>query len=361
MSDRRSRAQRTRTPLGRALRYVGLLVGIVIGWGIGSSWHPSPIEQVPLGFPLFLAALLGALLFLVTPYITLGIFHWLHQEIRRLSAIDIIAVAVALVIGGVISALLAWPLSLLPNVSGKLLPALGALAICSVSVVAFLTKKRELQALLIRREPNSEIPAAFAPILLDTSAIIDGRIADLAGSGFLPGDLVVPQFVLRELQLVADSSDLSRRERGHRGLDILDRLKRDASERLQIVELDVLDEPDVDSKLLRLAQRNGFRILTGDRNLERVATLQAVRVLNIHHLANILRPPIVPGEEMDLKIIQPGREFDQGVGYLTDGTMVVVESGKNLIGQDVKVIVTRTLQTGAGRMAFAHVVGKETA
>ena len=361
MSDRHSRAQRTRTPLGRALRYVGLLVGIAVGWGIGTAWHPTAFDLTPIGFPLFLAALLGALMFLVTPYVTIGIFHWLHREIRHLSAIDIVAVAIALVIGGLVSALLAWPLSLLPNAYGRILPAAAAVAICSVSIVAFLTKKRELQALITRREPSEGVPEAYAPILLDTSAIIDGRIAELACTGFLPGELVVPQFVLRELQLVADSSDASRRERGHRGLDILDRLKREAGDRLQIVELDALEEPDVDSKLMRLAQRNNFRILTGDRNLERVATLQAVRVLNIHHLANILRPPIVPGEEMELKIIQPGREYDQGVGFLNDGTMVVVESGKSLIGKDVRVTITRTLQTGAGRMAFAHVVSKETA
>lgn len=354
-------------------RLVVVALSAWTGYRIGVQTEAAPAALVALTGGRFavaaavVAAVIGLLVSFVVPYAVKVTLGRAIAALQRLPLPDTIAGAIGLLVGLAIASLAILPFPLRLPLVGEYLPAVLTIGCGYVAMIVAVRRRDDLLSLLGLgryterggRERSRTAKGGYK--LLDTSAIIDGRIADLAGSGFLPGDLVVPQFVLRELQLVADSSDLSRRERGHRGLDILDRLKRDASERLQIVELDVLDEPDVDSKLLRLAQRNGFRILTGDRNLERVATLQAVRVLNIHHLANILRPPIVPGEEMELKIIQPGREYDQGVGYLTDGTMVVVESGKNLIGQDVKVIVTRTLQTGAGRMAFAHVVSKETA
>lgn len=362
-------APRTNTALSRALRYLGLIVGIIGGWEIGSYLQPNASSTDIKGYPVLFAAVLGALFFLAAPYITLGLFRWLHREIRRLSAIDLVAVAVGLLVGGVVSALLAWPLSLLPGVYGNLLPAASAVAICCVSVLALVTKKREFQALIGR--PSHEVPSFLTPnssdskvpngIVIDTSVIIDGRIVDLAATGILMAQLIVPQFVLRELQLVADSPDPSRRDRGKRGLDVLERLRQDSTVDLIITSLDAPDENDVDAKLVRLARLHDYWILTGDSNLERVAQLQEVRVLNIHQLAHVLRPPLVPGELMSLKIVQPGREYGQGVGFLTDGTMVVVEAGKGLIGQDVKVVVTRTLQTGAGRMAFAQVVEAEPA
>ena len=182
------------------------------------------------------------------------------------------------------------------------------------------------------------------------------RIADLAATGVITSELIVPQFVLRELQLVADSTDLLRRDRGKRGLDVLERLRREPGISLKITDSEVPEERDVDLKLVRLAQREHMRILTGDQNLERVAGLRDVQVINIHHLANVLRPPLLPGDEITLKIVQPGREYDQGVGFLDDGTMVVVEAGRTLVGSSALVTVTRTLQTGAGRMAFAQVV-----
>ncbi len=359
-----TRDPRTNTGLSRALRYGGLIVGIIGGWEIGSYLQPNASSTDVQGYPLLFAAVMGALLFLAAPYLTLGLFRWLHSEIRRLSALDLVAVAVGLLVGGVVSALIAWPLSLLPRYYGDLLPAVSAVAICCVSVLALVTKKREFQALIGRpmQMPNlltsTSSNDALAPhgIVIDTSVIIDGRIVELAATGILMAQLVVPQFVLRELQLVADSPDPSRRDRGKRGLDVLERLRQDTSVDLIITNLDAVDENDVDAKLVRVARLHDYWILTGDSNLERVAQLQEVRVLNIHQLAHVLRPPLVPGELMSLKIVQPGREYGQGVGFLTDGTMVVVEAGKGLIGQDVNVVVTRTLQTGAGRMAFAQVV-----
>ncbi len=362
--------------LSRVLRYTGLVIGIAGGWEIGAYLQPNDASSEFKGYTLLFAAGFGALLFLVTPYFTVGFFKWLHREIRRLSAIDLIAIAVAFLIGGIVAALLAWPISLLPDPYGSILPAIAAIVICCLAVLGMITNKREFQALIglnrAQRErdepapvetttPNAAVSAPGHGILLDTSVIIDGRIVDLAQTGILMVDLVVPHFVLHELQLVADSSDPSRRDRGKRGLEVLERLRQAPDVRLEINELDSPEDNDVDAKLVRIARRHNYWIMTGDSNLERVAELQEVRVINIHQLAHVLRPPLVPGELMSLKIVQPGREFGQGVGFLSDGTMVVVEAGKGLVGQDVNVVVTRTLQTGAGRMAFAQLVEAEPA
>ncbi|RJX17165.1 MAG: TRAM domain-containing protein [Desulforudis sp.] len=191
--------------------------------------------------------------------------------------------------------------------------------------------------------------------LLDTSAIIDGRIADLCGTGFLEGTLVIPNFVLDELQHIADSNEALRRNRGRRGLDILNYIRRKAEVKVQIYEntKGLEDLPDVDTKLVRLAKRLNAKIITNDFNLNKVAEIQGVKVLNVNELANALKPVVLPGEEMVVQVIRDGKETGQGVGYLDDGTMIVVDGGKRHIGQTVKVIVTSVLQTTAGRMIFA--------
>lgn len=358
--------------LGRILRVLGLIVGAIVGWEAGVNSRlpalPAPEGDWPI-YPAIFATVFGLLLFIITPYLTIGLFGWFRREIRRLPATDLVAAGIGLLVGGLVSTLLAWPISLLPPPFGQILPFVGAVVICSASVVVLVTKKREILGLLSRRA--SETAAASTAvrlqpensrpkILVDTSVIIDGRVVDLVRTGFLRDDLLIPQFVLKELHLVADSADLTRRSRGRRGLDVLERLRSEGEVTVEISDLDALEEPDVDSKLVRVAKAYHYLILTGDQNLNRVAVLQGVQVLNIHELAHALRPPLIPGEEMPLKIIQPGREFDQGIGYLEDGTMVVVESGKSFIGQDVVVVVTRTLQNNAGRMAFAQLKNVES-
>jgi len=190
--------------------------------------------------------------------------------------------------------------------------------------------------------------------LVDTSTIIDGRIADISQAGFLYGTLVVPRFVLTELQHIADSGDPLRRNRGKRGLDMLKRLQSESSTPLRISDDDPRDVPDVDGKLVKLARNAECPVITNDFNLNRIAELQGVRVLNINLLANAVKPVILPGEEMNIRIIQEGREFNQGVGYLEDGTMIVVENGKKLLNRQADVVVIRVLQTAAGRMIFAQ-------
>jgi len=190
--------------------------------------------------------------------------------------------------------------------------------------------------------------------ILDTSVVIDGRIADICGTTFIEGTLVVPQFVLKELQLVADSSDGLKRQRGRRGLDVLDHLQKSKGVSVMITEMDFPDIRDVDSKLIELAKRLDAKIVTNDLNLNKVARLQGISVLNINELANALKPIVLPGETMGVFIIKEGKEKDQGVAYLDDGTMVVVDNSRRLIGQNVDITVTSVLQTTVGKMIFGR-------
>lgn len=190
-------------------------------------------------------------------------------------------------------------------------------------------------------------------ILLDTSVIIDGRIADICNTKFIEGKLVIPRFVLKELQQIADSADPIKRNRGRRGLDMLNKIRKSGHVEVKIHEEDFPDVREVDAKLIKLAKIINAKVFTNDYNLNKIAELQGVSVLNINELANALKPVVIPGEVMEAKIIKEGKEYNQAVAYLDDGTMVVIDNARNLIGQTVKVIVTSVLQTAAGRMIFA--------
>jgi len=189
-------------------------------------------------------------------------------------------------------------------------------------------------------------------VVLDTSVVIDGRIIDLVRTGFMGGRLIVPRFVLDELQLVADSEEALRRHKGRRGLEVLDELRHERGVRLEVVDDDFIHEPDVDSKIIRLTKKYRARLMTVDYNLNRVARIQNLTVLNINELNNALRPVVLPGEVMKLRVLQSGKDAGQGVGYLEDGTMVVVEGGDKHIGQEIETVVTRVFQTVAGKMIF---------
>ncbi len=194
--------------------------------------------------------------------------------------------------------------------------------------------------------------------VLDTSVIIDGRIADLCDTGFVEGELVIPQFVLKELQLVADSPDALKRQRGRRGLDVLGRLQKSPQVSVNIADLDFPDLKDVDSKLIECAKALGAKIVTNDFNLNKVAHLRGLKVLNVNELTNALRPVALPGETMSVFIFKEGKEKDQGVAYLEDGTMVVVDNSRRMIGQTVNITVTSVLQTTVGKMIFGRFNGE---
>ena len=201
---------------------------------------------------------------------------------------------------------------------------------------------------------SKEPPRSGNTKILDTSVIIDGRIADITETGFVEGDLLIPQFVLSELQHIADSSDPIKRTRGKRGLEVLHHIQKQVNADVRIVDTDYPSVKEVDAKLIELAKEVGGKIVTNDSNLNKVAALQGIVVLNINELANALKPVVLPGEEMSVKILKEGKEIGQGVAYLDDGTMIVVDNGRRQMGKTVEVTVTSVLQTPAGRMIFAR-------
>jgi uncharacterized protein YacL len=227
-----------------------------------------------------------------------------------------------------------------------------AIAIFILSIAIYLfSKKTNLKSSGSDSIKSSGVD--HSQILVDTSAIIDGRIADIAKTGFVPGKLLVPRFILAELQNIADSEDPMRRSRGRRGLEMLNLIRENPSVELDIVEDNPEDVAEVDHKLVHLAREYNCDILTTDYNLNRVATIEQVKVLNINELANSIRAVVLPAEEMRIKVVQKGKEKNQGLAYLEDGTMIVVENGDKLIGKEIDVEVTRIFQTVAGKMIFA--------
>jgi uncharacterized protein YacL len=233
-------------------------------------------------------------------------------------------------------------------------PALPTLPVLIAAAVVFAYAGARIGARL-----DAAPAASVEKRICDTSVIIDGRIADICEAGFLEGRLIVPQFVLRELQHIADSADSARRQRGRRGLDVLKRLQSIAGVRVEITEEDPPQAPDVDTKLIELARASHAKILTNDFNLNKVAKVRGVDVLNINELANALRPVVLPGETMRVLILKEGKEQNQGIAYLDDGTMVVVDNARRMISKTIDITVTSVLQTTAGKMIFGRYEGRE--
>jgi uncharacterized protein YacL len=286
-------------------------------------------------------------------FMALGILR-----LRRLSLQSLVFIIAGTIIGLLLGALASVPLGKLPEPVGSILPILGSVILTVMSVSAIWSRRKALLHLMpfLAIDPTiGDAPSATSggSILVDTSVIIDGRIADIAAAGFIPGRLLVPRFVLAELQNIADSEDAMRRGRGRRGLEVLNRLRDARGIQVEVIEDDVESIKEVDAKLVALSLKFGCDVLTTDYNLNRVAQIQGVRVLNINELANAIRPVVLPGEEMLVRVVQPGKEKNQGVGYLADGTMIVVENGDKLMGQEVSTEVTRVFQTVAGKMIFA--------
>lgn len=294
--------------------------------------------------------------YLLTPHVTTRPFFWARHRIYHATASEVIAGGVGLAFGLLVGALLAFPLSFLPGFFGRVLPIVASAVLAYLGVTILLTHQQAILGILRLggRALDRTGRANGRALLLDTSAIIDGRIADIGRTGFLGGTLVVPRFVLEELQHIADSPDVVRRSRGRRGLEVLNRLQKESACPMEISDADVDNALGVDAKLVQLARSLSCPIITNDYGLNHVAQLQGVEVLNIHLLANAVRPVVLQGEEISLRIIQEGKEAGQGVGYLEDGTMVVVEGGRPFLNSAVDVMVTRVLQTATGRMIFAR-------
>lgn len=289
-------------------------------------------------------------------------------RLAQLSAQKIILIVIGLLFGSLIGSLLATPLSSLGEPYNKFLPITITIILAISMAAVFYSKHKFLNSLLPKKSIKDSKPEKVKPmkldknerrILVDTSAIIDGRIADIVATGFIPGVLLVPRFVLAELQNIADSDDALRRGRGRRGLEILNEMRQNESLRLDIIEEDPTSIKEVDHKLVFLAKKHNANILTTDYNLNRVATIEGVKILNINELANSIRAVVLPGEVMKVNVVQTGKTKNQGVGYLPDGTMIVVDGGDKLIGMEVECEVTRIFQTVAGKMIFVAPIGKK--
>ena len=363
-----------------SINTISRIIGSLVALGIVIALYFLDHTSLPtaIGWVAGIAAIAAIIAFIITPYITVVPYRWM----RDTSASDLIAAVIGLTVGLIISSLLAIPLSNLPTNLGHILPFVGAVVFSFLGITLAVQRKNDLVHLfqagfLARRrerdrddererdrdkggkerDRDKERAPQTPPIpqiLLDTSAIIDGRIADIGKTGFVYGALVVPQFVLNELQHIADSADTMRRTRGRRGLEMLNRLQKDTTVPIEIVDSLVEEPGEVDGKLVKLARTLHCPIITNDFNLNRVAELQGVKVLNINELANAVKPVLLPGEDIPIRIMQDGKELGQGVGYLDDGTMIVVEGGRQYMNMTIEVTVTRVLQTVAGRMIFAH-------
>jgi uncharacterized protein YacL len=351
------------------IRYIRVL-GAALGGLVGLAFATVEVNgrQLFTDVPnagAFLAAWVVAWIvvgFAILPYLTVVPAIWIVRQVEDLSTAEFVAAVLGLLIGLLMGLLLGLPLSNFDAPLGTWLP-LGVSLLFGLGMLGLTVAKRQdlltaAQAIGVFRRPDADGPGAARQgephIVVDTSAIIDGRIAEIVESGFIYGTLVVPRFVLEELQHIADSSDTLRRNRGRRGLEILNRMQKEPGTPVEIVEDAVPDVAEVDAKLVALALTRSRVILTNDFNLNRVAELQGVRVMNINSLANAVKPAVLPGEDLHVRVIQEGKEPGQGVGFLDDGTMIVIEGGARHIDRELDVSVTRVLQTVAGRMIFAQ-------
>lgn len=342
-----------------------ILAGAGIGFHGIEALPSSVLEQVTNEYGLrWVTAGFGSLIGLSIGLIVQTGYRRLQRQFRSLPADILLSRAIGLIIGLLVANLMLAPLFLLPIPSefAFIKPLVGVVGSLIFAFSGINLADTHGRALLRLINPNTVETLLVAEgtlkpattKVLDTSCIIDGRVEELLATGFLEGQILVPQFVLQELQQVADASNDQKRVRGRRGLDILNRMKETYADRIVIHSADYEDVQTVDAKLVRLASELNATLMTNDYNLSKVASVQKVPVLNVNDLTQAVRPTYLPGDSIDLKILREGKEPAQGVGYLEDGTMVVVEDGRNYVGGELQVIVTSALQTSAGRMIFAR-------
>jgi uncharacterized protein YacL len=349
----------------RVIRLFGAALGLLIGLSFVAGGAGI------FGQGAYAGALIAAWLvawvvvgFAVLPYLTVVPAAWLVRWVQELPTAEFVAAVLGLLIGLVMGLLLGFPLAAFGGPLGTWLPIGVSIALGLGMAGLTVAKRHDLIAAgeavgILRRHDEAAAPQRGEPrVVVDTSAIIDGRIADIAEAGFVQGTLVVPRVVLEELQRIADSPDTMRRARGRRGLEIVARLQKEDRVPVEIADEMLPEIPEVDAKLVALARSRSGIILTNDFNLNRVAEIQGLRVMNVNSLANAMKPAVLPGEELRVRVIQEGKEAGQGVGFLDDGTMIVVEGGARHLDREIGVVVTRVLQTVAGRMIFAQPRGE---
>lgn len=341
------------------IRLVGALLGTLLGFALGLlilNRADTTVIEGP-NRPAFLMAMVAATLlfgYLAIPYVTTRPARWAVDRLAQAGAGEFSLGVGAIVVGLLVGVLAGLPLIAIGGWAGSLGPPVVAVVLALLLLWATMYKRDVLLPAFAGILPGARRRSGYSQIVMDTSSVIDGRIVDVGRTGFILGTLVVPRFVLDELQRIADSPDAIRRNRGRRGLEMLTALQKDSISPVEVTEETYPEIGEVDAKLVAFARDHGAAILTNDFNLNRVAELQGIRVLNINELANAVKAVVHPGEEMNVKIIQEGKEPGQGVGYLDDGTMIVVEGGARSMNEEVGVTVTRVLQTVAGRMIFAQ-------
>ncbi|MDD3840727.1 MAG: PIN/TRAM domain-containing protein [Clostridia bacterium] len=354
----------------KILRFLLSIIGAALGYGIAYLIINLLIVLNYINNPAFLisvivysvSALIGfIILFLSSNSIIdllIGCADSVERKLQELPVKDVIYGVIGLIVGLIIAALISVPVRLIPSdwlaavISVFIYILLGYLGI-NIAVKRSEEMDSSFSFKRFFARDKNEKNRRLSPKILDTSVIIDGRIFDICMTGFIEGELIIPEFVLEELRHIADSSDSLKRNRGRRGLDILNKMQKELDIPVRIYNQDFPDIEEVDSKLLKLAQQLNGKVLTNDYNLNKVAEFQGVFVLNINELANAVKPIVLPGEEMVVQVIKDGKESGQGVAYLDDGTMIVVDGGKKHVGQTIEVLVTSVLQTAAGRMIFA--------
>ena len=323
----------------------GFLLGYFMVRGLGTNAHP--------GWAIIGLTTLEGLIFayLGTPYL-LGGWRGINFRLTSTPLPDLLSGLLCMVIGLVIALLIGFFVRDLPY--GYPLSLVLALLLGAQGASVGLTRRAELSALFFGGEKSGLDTHRLPAVLLDTSVIIDGRILDIAKTGFVDMPLVILSSVLRELQQVADSADVTRRRRGRRGLEVLTDMQKDPAINLQVTEDETPPDGEIDAHLVRTAKRKSWAIMTNDFNLNRIARLEGVAVLNLNELAQAMRPVAIPGEEILVTVAREGKEPGQGVGSLDDGTMVVVQNGRRLLNQTITAVVTSVIQTSAGRMIFAE-------
>ncbi|TCS94229.1 PIN/TRAM domain-containing protein [Hazenella coriacea] len=354
--------------LKRFVQLAFILIGASAGYYLGEKFF-GLLQRSPLNFgevpgPEYIGAGIGAVVMLVATILlsnhVVKWIRWSEERLVKIPAADGLFGALGMIFGLIVAFLIQQPLSQLPIPGvNRVLPFIFSGLLGYLGFRVGYKKRDELISIftLGRQGKDGRNKKdgrdAFEHKILDTSVIIDGRIADICRTGFLEGILVIPSFVLEELQHIADSSDVLKRNRGRRGLDILNKIQKELDVKVLIYEGDFEEVAEVDSKLVKLAKVLSGKVVTNDFNLNKVCELQGVAVLNINDLANAVKPVVLPGEEINVQVIKDGKEHGQGVAYLDDGTMIVIEGGREYISEHIDVLVTSVLQTSAGRMIFA--------
>ncbi|MFE8698575.1 PIN/TRAM domain-containing protein [Cytobacillus sp. FJAT-53684] len=350
--------------LKRIVQACFLIIGVTLGiFLIPDLLRLISLDDMTLLNNPYMSAVLGAIIFYLISFwavdYVVNFVKWVEESLVKIPITDIIFGSIGLVFGLIIAFLIGYALNAIEvPILNTVAPIVLTLIFGYLGFQVGFKKRDELLNLFSNRKKktNEEDPEATSKNelkILDTSVIIDGRIADICQTGFLEGTIVIPQFVLEELQHIADSSDVLKRNRGRRGLDILNRIQKELAVKVEIYEGDFEEIQEVDSKLVKLAKITNGIVVTNDFNLNKVCEFQGVSVLNINDLANAVKPVVLPGEEMKVQVIKDGKEQNQGIAYLDDGTMIVVEDGRDYIGKYIDVLVTSVLQTSAGRMIFA--------